>query len=188
VKRREARAHHNAWCEARKLPAWPTYGTFTDHLRPLVLLLLHTGIRFGEACALTWRDVDLTGALLTVRGATAKSATTRHVPLNETVLKALKAWTPKGADADAYVFPGRKAGKLTDIKTAWKELLAHIDGKPIANFRVHDLRHTFASKLVQAGVDLNTVRELLGHRDITMTLRYAHLAPEHRAAAVAKIG
>jgi integrase len=188
-KRRKARAHHNEWLRERGYPERPVYGTYTDHLTPLVITLLHTGIRFGEACALTWADVDLVGALLTVRGETAKTNTTRHVPLNKTVSHMLKAWKPAKVEADAYVFPGREDGqKLTDIKTAWRELLRSVEGKAIAGFRVHDLRHTFASTLVQNGVDLNTVRELLGHTDIKMTLRYSHLAPKHLAEAVAKIG
>ena len=73
---------------------------------------------------------------------------------------------------------------MTDIKKGWGRLIA--DAR-IDEFRFHDLRHHFASRLVRAGVDLNTVRELLGHADITMTLRYAHLAPDTLAAAVAKL-
>jgi integrase len=87
--------------------------------------------------------------------------------------------TPTG-----YVFPGAEGERLIDVKTAWKSLL-RVAG--VTGFRFHDLRHTFASRLVMAGVDLNTVRELLGHADLKMTLRYAHLAPEHKAAAVAKL-
>ena len=73
---------------------------------------------------------------------------------------------------------------MFSLKTAWKKIAT---AAKLRGFTFHDLRHTFASKSVQAGVDLNTVRELLGHRDIKMTLRYAHLAPEHYAAAVAKL-
>ena len=73
---------------------------------------------------------------------------------------------------------------MTTLKTAWMKVAK---AARLKDFRFHDLRHTFASNLVLAGVDLHTVRELLGHRDIKMTLRYAHLAPEHTAAAVAKL-
>ncbi|MBT6893189.1 MAG: tyrosine-type recombinase/integrase [Gammaproteobacteria bacterium] len=71
---------------------------------------------------------------------------------------------------------------LNNIKKSWSTLMK-LSG--LENFRFHDLRHHFASRLVMAEVDLNTVRELLGHSSLEMTLRYAHLAPEHKAAAVA---
>jgi site-specific recombinase XerD len=82
------------------------------------------------------------------------------------------------------VFAAANGDELTSVRRPWDDSL---EKAKIADFRFHDLRHSFASKLVMKGVDLNTVRELLGHKDLTMTLRYAHLAPGHTAAAVAKL-
>lgn len=184
VNRKAERERANAWRRARGYQEWPAFGEYSDNLAPVVLLALNTGLRFGELTGLLWSDVDLTGALLTVRSESAKSGHARHVPLNADALEVLKAWLPADAKPAAYIFPGRDGSRLADIKTAWAPLLR---AAKVTAFRFHDLRHTFASKLVQAGVDLNTVRELLGHADIKMTLRYAHLAPEHKAAAVAKL-
>ncbi len=69
----------------------------------------------------------------------------------------------------------------TDIK---KSFTAACRRAGIHDFRFHDLRHTFASHLVMAGVDITTVKELLGHKEIKMTLRYAHLSPSHKVKAV----
>jgi integrase len=162
----------------------PEHGAYTDHLAPIVLLALNTGLRRGELFNLRWADVDLTRAMVTVQGGGAKSGQTRHVPLNSEALAVIKAWRPTDADAATCVFPSDEGAPLEDVKTAWLPL---VKAAKITAFRFHDLRHTFASKLVMAGVDLNTVRELLGHADLKMTLRYAHLAPEHKAAAVAKL-
>jgi len=72
----------------------------------------------------------------------------------------------------------------TEFKPAWAKLLKRAD---ITKFRCHDLRHHFASRLVQLGVPLNTVRDLLGHSSVAISLRYAHLAPDQRREAVAKL-
>jgi integrase len=131
-----------------------------------------------------WQDVDLTRRIVTVAAAHAKSGRTRYVPLNDEAVRILKTWRTSDVASTGYVFPGAGGARLIDVKTAWMSLL-RVAG--VTGFRFHDLRHTFASRLVMAGVDLNTVRELLGHADLKMTLRYAHLAPEHKAAAVAKL-
>ncbi|WP_324832852.1 site-specific integrase [Pseudomonas saxonica] len=153
---------------------------FTDHLKPMVLVSLNTGIRRGELFDLKWSAVNFSTNTITAAGDTTKTSDTRHIPMNKETVSVLEHWK-KQAGKSHYVFPNQEGGRLEDVKSAWLKLLerAKIDG-----FRWHDMRHDFASRLVMAGVPLNTVRDLLGHSDIKMTLRYAHLAPGTKAAAV----
>jgi len=154
---------------------------YADHLSPIVLLTLNTGLRRGEVFNLSWDDINLRSKTLTVEGETAKSGNTRHIPLNDEAIELLKNWKAKNKKQER-VFPGKNGARLDNITSSWSTLVK--DAK-INNFRFHDLRHSFASKLVMKGVPLNTVRELLGHADLKTTLRYAHLAPDHKADAVA---
>lgn len=184
--KRDDRAKGNLWRQERGYPAMPGFDdrVYIDYLQPAVIVSLNTGLRQGELLSLTWANIDLVGQQLSVCGANAKSGKTRHVPLNTDALLALKTWRKQSPTGDSLVFPGTKGKPKVDVKTAWVRLLA--DAK-LENFRWHDMRHDFASQLVMAGVDLNTVRELMGHADLKMTLRYAHLAPAHKAAAVEKL-
>jgi integrase len=174
-----ARASANEWRGARKRNLYPEIpaGAYADHLTPVVLLAMNTGLRRGELLALEWSDINLDARMLTVRRENAKSGKQRHVPLNTEALAVLKQWASQTGGAGS-VFG------VASVKNGWGSLLI---AAKVQNFRFHDLRHHFASRLVMGGVDLNTVRELLGHADLTMTLRYAHLAPEHLAAAVEKL-
>lgn len=183
--RRASRERHNAWHAERGSqghPQWPARG-YTDHLMPMVLLALNTGMRRGELFGLEWGSVNLPGKLLTVTAGSAKSGRTRHIPLNTEALDVMTRWK-KQATA-TRVFPAQGGGHLDNINSSWDALR---EAAKLPGFRFHDLRHTFASRLVMKGVDLNTVRELLGHSDIRMTLRYAHLAPDKLADAVALLG
>ncbi len=187
VKLREARDRFNAWRVARGRKALPRRtDDFVDHLRPIVLVALNTGLRRGELLHLEWKDVDLDGKWITVDGATAKNGQTRRIPLNAEATTVLKSWRQcmSRRASTTRVFPGTDGERMQRVDTAWRGLNA-IAG--IENFRFHDLRHHFASRLVQSGIDLNTVRELLGHADITMVLRYAHLSPDRLTMAVEKV-
>lgn len=175
----------NGWRRERGYAELPPMGPgqFSDHLVPMITLSLDTGMRRGEVFKLRWSDVDLDRKLVTVRGSTAKSGRTRHIPLTKRALEALRRWKAQ-QPATELVFPGEEGRPLTNVKKAWQALLKSAQ---ITGFRWHDMRHNFASQLVMRGVDLNSVRELLGHSEITMTLRYAHLAPEFKASAIAKL-
>ncbi|WP_186193807.1 phage integrase [Burkholderia gladioli] len=182
---RSGREKANAWRAARGYELMPSIDPagYIDHLHPMVLLSLNTGMRQGETRLLRWDAVDLDRGVLTVRGATAKSRRVRHIPLNAEANDVMGRW--RRQTPGQVVFPGIDGEPIVEVKTAWGNLLS---AAKIADFTWHDMRHHFASRLVMAGVDLNTVRELLGHADLKMTLRYAHLAPEHLSAAVEKLG
>lgn len=183
---RDKRDSANRHRKTRRKELQPSYHgvRFVDYVEPIVITAMNTGLRRGELMSLRWEDISLDNRYLTVRGTVAKSKKSRVVPLNDTVFQVLVDWRAINPNT-VNVFISGDDKPLTDIKKPWLKL---VEQAGLENFNFHDLRHHFASKLVMAGVDLNTVRELLGHSDLKMTLRYAHLAPEHKAAAVNLIG
>lgn len=173
---REGRRNANEWRRERDYEQLPELGEYADNLTPLVMLALNTGLRRGELWNLQWGDVDLKRQTLTVHGKDAKSGQTRHIPLNNTAVSVLKIH--KG---DVTPLPSVPVFGKHLFQKSFGNLLK---AARIENFRFHDIRHTFASRLVMAGVPLNTVRELLGHSSLEMTLIYAHLAPDNLRRAV----
>jgi integrase len=151
-----------------------------DVLSPVLIAALHTGLRRGELFSLTWRDVDF--ALGVIRVVETKNGERREIPMTD-MLRATLQNLPRRLASD-YVFPGKAGHGLVDIRKRFHRALQVAD---IEGFVFHDLRHTFASHLVMAGVDLMTVKEFLGHKDIKMTLRYAHLAPDYKRAAISRL-
>ncbi len=175
---RDARRSSNAWRQEREYELLPPRPHFGDHLTAAVLLSMNTGLRRGELLALRWESIDFERRILTVEGGTAKNRQTRHVPLNDEAMGLLTRWREQ-SDGRRRIFD-----VSTGFRTAWPKLLKRAN---ITKCRWHDLRHHFASRLVQVGVPLNTVRDLLGHSSVAMSLRYAHLAPDQRREAVAKL-
>jgi integrase len=140
----------------------------------LVEFALFTGVRRGEALALTWERVDRSRGVITL--VETKNGLPREIKLSapsDAVLA--RRWTP---GATGFVFGSQN---WNTFRQSWARALRVAK---VANFRFHDLRHTTASWAVQSGRSLLEVKELLGHSDITITLRYAHLAPNHQVATV----
>jgi len=163
-----------------------------DELYPVVLLLLATGARREEVVGLRWSEVNLREGVITfVR---TKSGKSRSIPISGEALQILKQRDKvRRLDTD-LIFPAKSIinrrrkqsdsdpeRRSTDLRKAWTKALRDAE---IEDFRMHDLRHTAASYLAMAGVDMRTIAEILGHSNVVVTQRYAHLTTEHLRGAI----
>jgi integrase len=152
-------------------------------LHDLVTFALHTGMRMGEILELRWRGVDFTRR--TVMVVRSKNGERRTIPVNETVLHVMKQ-KAKGrhlslitqADVSGDLVFLSRTGTALESGHLRRAFRLALKKARIEDFHFHDLRHTFATRLVQAGVDLYKVQRLLGHKSPIMTQRYAHHYPE----------
>lgn len=142
-------------------------------------LALNTGMRRGEQFGLTWDKIDLERAILEANGKTGR----RFIPINAAA-KAAILELHKVSNGSTFVCSEAQYEGQVDWRR-WFE--KSVETAKVPNFRWHDLRHTFASRLVMAGVDLRTVQKLLGHSSIVTTMKYAHVSDQHLAAAVGKL-
>ncbi len=152
----------------------------------IVLFLLSTGARLREGLSVEWDHLDIENAIWKIPGSNSKSKRTKHIPLSDSALWALKAVARR--EGSPFVFASPVTGKaFTGISRTWYKLRRKA-GLP-SNFRIHDLRHSFASRLVSAGESLYVVQQMLGHADPRTTQRYAHLSMDvqRRAANLVSV-
>ena len=185
------RENYNKWRKQRDYPPFPEIRKYVypDPITPMILLTLNTGVRQSQLFRLKWKDINFKEKIMSVT--TYKGAKTRviKIPLNSeavTVMKDwVKAWNDLYQNDEDLVFPNSKTGKaLTSIKTVWQSILK--DAK-IKDFWWRDMRHHAASWLLMAGVALEVIQQILGHRDIKTTQRYAHVGDEYKLNAVEKL-
>lgn len=150
------------------------------HLKPILIIALNTGMRRGEILSLKWRNINLVNGYIFIED--SKSGKSRKVPMNSLVLETFR--NIKRVHEYVFYNPQTKT-HIKDIKTAFKSACRDAG---IKGLRLHDLRHTAATGMVEAGVDLVTVSKILGHSTIQMTMRYAHPTPENMQRAVDKLG
>ena len=154
-----------------------------DDLKRLLIVALNTGMRKSEILSLKWSDIKFEGPYITVRAENSKSKKPRNVPMNADVLAVFRAIRKRSR---IYVFYN------DETKTYFKDFRTSFLGAcgeaKIKRLRIHDLRHTAASRMIRAGVDIVTVSKILGHSDIKITLRYCHSTPDLMQEAVDKLG
>ena len=138
---------------------------------PELDLAINTGMRKGSQYGLTWDMVDWKGRMSSIPR--TKNEEPIHVPLNDVAIAALKLVYGRGGKG--RVFQSASTGELLESRRHWFDDAVIEAG--IRNSCWHDLRHTFASRLRMKGAPLEDIADLLGHKSLTMTKRYAHLGP-----------
>jgi integrase len=174
------RTSANKWRSDRGRELMPEIVGYCDHITPMVLLSLNTGMRQGELFSLAWESVDLSLKTITVLASHSKGNNTRLIPLNPEAHAVLKEIKPHAAKGLVFKSPVT-GGRFNNVKKAWAEITK---AAALPDLRWHDLRHDFASQLVMKGAPLFTVQKLMGHSNSKMTQRYAKLAPSTLADAV----
>lgn len=154
---------------------------YSDHM-PEFEIALHTGMRPSEQYGLDWTRVDLERNYVSLPK--TKNGKARHIRLNAVAVAAFKVLKKRCLDGKGEVFVNIEGTPLHGYKH-WFDPAVEEAG--LQDFTWYCLRHTFASRLAMAGVDLLTISELMGHKTIQMTKRYAHLAPAHNQAAVDRL-
>jgi len=152
------------------------YNNASGLLKPILITAINTGMRRGEILNLKWDNVKLDKGYILVDE--TKNNEQRYIPINEVLKKQLKS--VKLIACSEYVFTYNRK-PISSIRTSFATALLK---SGVEKFRFHDLRHTFASRLVMNGVDLVTVQELMGHKSLSMTKRYSHPTPDHKKQAV----
>lgn len=164
-------------------------GKRSPKLRLIALVSLRAGLRAGEIFSMSWQDLNFEGRFINVRG---KGAISRQAYMTESLVRELWEW-PRGRSG--YVFEDRKhGGKIQEVSGAFDEAVKEVglnskvdDRNTKQRVVFHTLRHTFASWLAMAGCDIFTIKELMGHNNIEMTIRYAHLIPDRKRRFVEEI-
>ncbi|MDN3651490.1 site-specific integrase [Thalassotalea ponticola] len=184
--------------EHRKMRGLPTppnldVCAFADHVTPFIILFKETGIRPGTIMNSKWTDIDMEARFFRIRKSIDKRALANFVPLNDLAFSVITEWRKHHIHKecrlkvenrkDAWLFPSPQDPKhqLTSVKTAWTTLIKQAK---IENFRFYDLRHDFASKVMMQTGNIYLVSNLLNHRQVETTKRYAHLMDESKIKAV----
>jgi len=152
-------------------------------VKDIVILALNTGLRKGEILSLKWSNVKVEMKCIILEPHETKNKRRHVIPLNCKAWEVIERRLKEKREDCPYVFH-REGKKIKCIRGAFENALKRAN---IKDFRFHDLRHTFASRLVQKGVDIYVVKDLLNHSDITMTQRYAHLRLDNLKEAIERL-